>query len=116
MERERGEWCGRWGEGEESFEEEGVRGAGGEHELVRGVVSGGVLHLVEKEDCREGSVTASAPCLFFHGIQRGKRVASSVATAGEVSTAMRRGVSQFALRLMLSSSWPASIRNSWFIA
>ena len=55
--------------------------------------------------------TESAPCLFFHGIQRGKRVAISVATASEVSTAMCNGVSQLALRLMLSSSWPASMRN-----
>ena len=36
MERKRGEWGGRWGEGEEGFEEEGVGGAGGEHELERG--------------------------------------------------------------------------------
>ena len=45
----------------------------------RGGVSGGAFG-------GEGGVgmeerTASAPCLFFHGIQRGKRVASSVATA-----------------------------------
>lgn len=78
--------------------------------FISGGVDGG-----EGEGGREGSVTASVPCLFFHGIQRGKRVASSVATAGEVSTAMRRGVSQSALRLMLSSSWPASIKNSWHV-
>lgn len=66
------------------------------------------------EEVGEGGVghTASAPCLFFHGIQRGKRVAISIATASELSTAMCRGVSQLALRLMLSSSWPASIKNS----
>ena len=38
VERKRGEWGGRWGEGEESFEEEGVGGAGGEHELEKGVL------------------------------------------------------------------------------
>lgn len=38
MERERGEWRGRRGEGEEGFEEDGVRGAGGEHELERGLL------------------------------------------------------------------------------
>ena len=43
MEGERGEWRGWWGEGEEGFEEEGVRGAGGEHELeIGGIVSGGL--------------------------------------------------------------------------
>lgn len=42
MEGERGEWCGGWGEGEEGFEEEGVWGAGGEHELEqRGLLVGG---------------------------------------------------------------------------
>lgn len=64
----------------------------------------------------EGAVdihTASAPCLFFHGMQRGNLVASSVATASDVSTASRSGVSPFAFLLMpSSSSWPASMRNS----
>ncbi len=78
VERKRGEWGGRRGEGEERFEEEGVGGAGGEHELERGISAG----VVGREGgLKRGERTASAPCLFFHGIQRGKRVASSVATA-----------------------------------
>lgn len=57
--------------------------------------------------------TASAPCLFFHAMQRGNLVASSVATASDVSTASKSGVSPFAFLLMpSSSSWPASMRNS----
>ena len=38
MEREGGEWRGRWGEGEEGFEEEGVGRTGGQHELERGLL------------------------------------------------------------------------------
>lgn len=49
-------------------------------------------------------LTASAPCLFLHGIQRGKRVARSMAIGSEVSTARWSGVSRLALRLMPLSS------------
>ena len=50
---------------------------------------------------REGGTrTASAPCLFFHGMHRGKRVARRIATASELSTARWSGVSRFSLRLM----------------
>ena len=56
--------------------------------------------------------TESAPCLFFQGIQRGNLVARSVATASDVSTASKSGVSQLAFLLIPSSSWPASMRNS----
>lgn len=61
---------------------------------------------------REASMRASAPCLFFQSMQRGKWAARSWATDSEISTASWRGVSQFALRLIPSSSWPASMRNS----
>ena len=61
---------------------------------------------------REEARTESAPCLFFQGMQRGNLVASSVATASDVSTASKSGVSQLAFLLIPSSSWPASMRNS----
>ena len=61
---------------------------------------------------RKKAFTVSAPCLFFHGMQRGNLVASSVATASDVSTARESGVSQLAFLLMPSFSWPASMRNS----
>lgn len=47
-----------------------------------------------------GTRTASAPCLFFHGMHRGKRVARRIATASELSTARWSGVSRLSLRLM----------------
>ena len=55
--------------------------------------------------------TVSAPCLFFHGMQRGNSLASNVATDTDVSTARCSGVSPSALQLIVLSSWPASMRN-----
>lgn len=107
-------------------------GAGGEHYLWRGKrgegVSGGFrrerkwerrrrskrfMHAgggnemdeMDGNFCKiETPRTESAPCLFFQGIQRGNLVASSVATASDVSTASKSGVSQLAFLLMQSSS------------
>lgn len=42
VKRKRGEWGGRWGEGEEGVEEESVGRAGGEHELERGLLVEGI--------------------------------------------------------------------------
>ena len=64
MEREKGEWSGRGGEGKEGFEQEGVRGTGGEHELERGclLVEG---CLVEKEGLRRGERYGVSALLVF---------------------------------------------------
>lgn len=66
MEGKRGEWRGGWGEGEEGFEEEGVRGAGGEHELERGgTVSGGIfLFIGEAGETRGERYGVSALLVF----------------------------------------------------
>lgn len=75
---------------------------------------GGIGNTAEQRRTGEsGKRTASAPCLFCMEMQRGNRVASRVATAGEGdSTARCSGVSKSALRLIPLASWPASIRNS----
>ena len=77
-----------------------------------GVVESVWFVCVERKATKNGEHTPSAPCLFFHGMQRGKRIARSAAIGMEVSTARCKGVSQLVLRLMLESSWPASMRNS----
>ncbi len=126
-----GEGGGRGGgEGEEVVEQGGVRGAGGEHQLYvtqrgwwrqQGSINQSTQiksnQIKSRRRRNRGSGkeahTESAPCLFFHGIQRGNLVARSMATASDVSTASKSGVSQSAFLLMPSSSWPASMRNSW---
>jgi len=95
--------------------------SGCEHELWVGLgVSVSTL-----PSCRDGMIvdggtgygarghTASAPSLFFQLMHRGNRVAIRLATRSEVSAARCSGVAQLAFLLMPSSSWPASMRNSW---
>lgn len=95
--------------GQEDWEEgAGVRSSGGEHQLFKGdggLAWGGWAEGIFLGKGRGGgNVTASAPCLFLNGTQRGKRVARRLATGVEDSTARWSGVSQLKLRLMPSPS------------
>ncbi len=64
MERKRGEWGGRWGEGEEGFEEGGVGRAGGEHELEKGcLLAEG--YSVETEGLKRGERYGVSALLVF---------------------------------------------------